>query len=48
MGMKGAARCPACKSAHMEYQGADQQGNQQWRCRECGTRFTFRPGEKAA
>jgi transposase-like protein len=48
MGMKGAARCPGCKSTHIEYQGVDEQGSQKWRCKECGTRFTFKPTEAKA
>jgi transposase-like protein len=48
MGMKGAARCPGCKSTHIEYQGVDEQGNQKWRCKECGTRFNFKPSEAKA
>lgn len=43
MGMKGASRCPGCKSTHLEYQGVDETGSQKWRCRNCGTRFTFKP-----
>ncbi|MDR7471143.1 MAG: hypothetical protein QN175_10730 [Armatimonadota bacterium] len=45
MGMKGAARCPGCNSAHIDYQGLDEAGNQKWRCRNCGMRFTFKPAE---
>lgn len=45
VGKKGASRCPACKSVHIEYQGTDDAGNQQWRCRECGQRFSFKPSE---
>ena len=45
MGMKGAARCPGCKSPHIDYQGVDEAGNQKWRCRNCGQRFTFKPTE---
>ncbi len=45
MGKKGATRCPGCNSTHIEYQGQDEAGNQQWRCRECGHRFTFKPAE---
>ncbi|MDQ7821127.1 MAG: hypothetical protein QN173_11160 [Armatimonadota bacterium] len=45
MGMKAPARCPACNSTHIEYQGHDDQGNQKWRCRNCGNRFTFKPTE---
>ena len=48
MGTKGAVRCPGCKSAHIEYQGTDQTGQQKWRCRECGQRFTFKPAETKA
>ncbi len=46
--MKGASRCPGCKSVHVEYQGVDESGNQKWRCRDCGTKFTFKPGETKA
>lgn len=45
VGMKGAARCPGCNSAHIDYQGVDEAGNQKWRCRNCGMRFTFKPAE---
>jgi transposase-like protein len=45
MGKKGATRCPGCNSTHIEYQGQDEAGNQKWRCRECGNRFTFKPAE---
>jgi transposase-like protein len=47
MGMKGASRCPGCKSAHINYEGVDDAGAQKWRCRECGTRFTFKPEKPA-
>ncbi|MDR7549782.1 MAG: hypothetical protein QN131_07595 [Armatimonadota bacterium] len=48
MGMKGASRCPGCKSVHIDYQGTDEAGNQKWRCRDCGQRFTFKPQESKA
>jgi len=48
MGMKGADRCPACKSTHIDYQGRDETGAQKWKCRNCGNRFTFKPEDKAA
>jgi len=45
MGKKGASRCPACNSTHIEYGGFDEKGNQKWRCNNCGNRFTFKPAE---
>ncbi len=45
MGMKGPARCPGCNSTHLEYKGHDQAGSQQWRCRNCGQWFTFKPAD---
>jgi transposase-like protein len=45
MGMKGAVRCPGCKSPQIEYQGVDETGSQKWRCRNCGQKFTFKPAE---
>jgi len=48
MGMKGADRCPECKSTRLQYEGRDESGAQKWKCKSCGVRFTFKPGEKAA
>ncbi|HEU5298423.1 MAG TPA: hypothetical protein VFW08_02915 [bacterium] len=48
MGMKGADRCPECHSTHLQYEGHDEGGNQKWKCNNCGNRFIFKPGEKAA
>jgi len=48
MGMKGADRCPTCKSTHIEFQGHDESGAQKWTCKNCNNHFTFKPAEKAA